>query len=124
MFLFPSLCRSPRVIKHALSRTDFESTVKLEVRVFKEHYGLLQVGFQSPDVLAGNLYAKGIIDEEVRDGAQSPFITPMKKSQILLNAVEKAIKMEPQHFYVFLSVLAMERTTEPLYKRLLDTYGQ
>ena len=91
--------------------------------MFKKHYATLQVGLQSPDVLAGNLYARGIIDEDVRDGVQSPFITPIKKSQILINAIEKAIKTEPQHFHEFLNILAIEPTTEPLHKRLLDTYG-
>jgi hypothetical protein len=82
------------------------------------------VGFQSPDVLAGNLYARGIIDEDIRDKVQMPYITPVKKSQILLNAIEKAIKAEPQHFHVFLDVLALEPTTKPLQERLLDAYGQ
>ena len=86
--------------------------------MFKEHYDILQVGFQSPDALAGDLYARSIIDQDSRDRAQAPYNTPMKKSQILLNAVEKAIKAEPQHFHVFLDVLANEQTTKPLQKRL------
>ena len=36
----------------------FSRTEKLELQVFKEHYDILQVGFQSPDALAGDLYAK------------------------------------------------------------------
>ena len=92
--------------------------------MFKEHYDILQLGFQSPDVLAGNLYARGIIDEDVRDKVQSPYITPMKKNQILLNAVEKAIKAESQNFHVFLDILALEPTTKPLQTRLLDAYGK
>ena len=92
--------------------------------MFREHYAILQECFLSPDVLAGNLYARGIIDEDVRDGIQSPYITRVKKSQILLNAVEKAIKAEPQNFREFLHILALERTTEALHKRLWNTYGQ
>ena len=117
------LCRNSRiVVKRALSTTD--STVNIEVQVFREHYAVLQECFLSPDVLAGNLYARGIIDDNVRDGVQSPYITPVRKSQILLNAVEKAIKAEPQHFHAFLDILANEQTTKPLQKRLWDTYGQ
>ena len=42
----------------------------------------------------------------------------MKKSEILLNEVEKVIKAEPGHFHIFLDVLANEQTTKPLQKSL------
>ena len=46
-----SMHRGSRVIvDRFLSRT-----VKLELQVFKENYDILQVGFQSPDSLAGDL---------------------------------------------------------------------
>ena len=98
--------------------------LSLEVSVFRKHYDYMQEGFQSPGVLAGKLYARGVIDEEVRDRAQSPFTTPIKKSQILLNAVEQAIKSDTQHFNHFLDILAGDPITKPLYKRLWESYGK
>lgn len=92
--------------------------------MFREHYSDLQYVIQSPDVLAGVLYTRGIVHEDVRDRAQSPFINCVKKSQILLNAVEQAIKAQPENFFLFLDILKEEPTTEPFYKRLRDTYGQ
>ena len=109
---------------HSLSVSRIDSTIKLELQAFRQHYALLQECILSPNTLAGNLYSRKIIDEDIRDEVQAPYNTPMKKSQILLNAVEKAIKAEPQHFHVFLDVLANEQTTKPLQKRLWDTYGQ
>ena len=96
----------------------------LELSVFQTHYSYLQEGFLSPGVLAGVLYARGIVDEDARDRAQSQYITNVKKSQILLNAVEKAIKINTQHFHHFLDILGDDRTTKPLYERLRDSYGK
>ena len=114
------ICRGPRVVKYTPSKTD-NST--LELRVFREHYGDLQLAFQSPHVSAGILYARGIIDEDTREGVQSSYKTCVTRSQILLNAVEQAIKVQPQNFHQFLDVLANEPTTESLYKRLSDVYN-
>ena len=74
-------------------------------------------------MIAGILYSKGIIHEDVRDRAQLPSNTCLKSNQILLNAVEQAIKTHPQwQFHQFLDILADEPTIEPLYKRLQESY--
>jgi len=75
-------------------------------------------------MLAGFLYTNGIIDEDVRDRAQLTDNTVLKRNQILLNAVEQAIKTEPQNFHKFLDILADERATELLYSRLLECYSE
>jgi len=95
-----------------------------ELLVFKRHYSVLQSAIQSPGTLAGILYANGIIDEDVRDRAQLPSITGSKSNQILLNAVEQAIKTEPQNFHKFLDILTDEPTTELLSSRLLECYSE
>ena len=92
--------------------------------VFKEYYSDLQWAIQSPGVFACNLYSKGIIDEEVRDRAQLLSITCVERNQILLSAVEQAIKTHPQHFQQFLDILADEPTTECLYRRILESYSE
>lgn len=95
-----------------------------ELLVFRKHYSELQCAIQSPEVSAGILYAKGIIDENVRDRAQLTCITRVESNQILLNAVEQAIKTHHQHFHQFLNILAVEPTTALLYRRLQESYSE
>lgn len=72
-----------------LTRSSKKST---ELLVFRRHYSELQCAIQSPEVSAGILYAKGIIDANVRDRAQLTCITRVESNQVLLNAVEQAKK--------------------------------
>ena len=90
--------------------------------MFRKHYSDLQWAIQSPGVSAGILYAKGIIDEDIRDQAQLLCNTTVKSNQILLNAIEQAIKTHPQCFHQFLGILADEPTTELLYRQLQVSY--
>ena len=92
--------------------------------MFRRHYSELQCAIQSPEVSASILYAKGIIDANVRDRAQLTCITRVESNQILLNAVEQAIKTHHQHFHQFLDILAEEPTTVPLYIRLQESYSE
>ena len=92
--------------------------------MFRKHYSELQCAIQSPEVSAGILYAKSIIDENVRDRAQLTCITHVESNQILLNAVEQAIKTHRQHFHQFLNILAVEPTTALLHRHLQESYSE
>ena len=96
--------------------THFESLV------FKEHYSTLQCGIQSPSELAGKLFSKSIITQNVREAAQLTTSTVHEKNTALLDGVERAISSDPQYFHQFMTILDDDPTTKPLHTLLMNTY--
>ena len=95
-----------------------------ELVVFRKHYHELQYGMQAPTVLAGRLYAEGIIDDIVRDTVQMSSIIKVEKNQILLNAVEQAISSDSQCFHQFIGILGDEPSTKPLHSMIMASYRE
>ena len=106
---------SERCVKEFLQKST-------ELVVFRKHYHELQYGMQAPTVLAGRLYAEGIIDDIVRDTVQMSSIIKLEKNQILLNAVEQAISSDSQCFYQFICILGDEPSTKPLHSMIMASY--
>lgn len=105
-------CRTPFAFK----------TVTREAQAFKYHFSDLQSGIQSPLALASKLYSIGIITEAVHDQTMLPCYTVQEKNRILLTGVKQAIFSNPRCFRKFVQILDDEPTTEPLRKKLLETY--
>lgn len=93
-----------------------------ESLVFKKHYSDLQCGIQSPSELAGKLFSKSIITQNVREAAQLTTSTVHEKNTALLDGVERAISSDPQCFHQFVDILGGDPTTKPLYTLLMNTY--
>ena len=95
-----------------------------ESKVFRKHYSELQRGLQSPSLIAGKLYSKNIIDQNVRDAVQMTNSTVLATTcnTVLLNAVGQAIFSDPQCFHQFMDILYDDPTTQPLHMKLLNTY--
>ena len=116
VFLFTlSNCDRRRILK---------KSGKLLAIVFKRHYSDLQRGIQSPSELASRLYSIDIITEDVRDRGQMITSTTDYRNAILLNAVERAISMDPQCFWKFMHILNNDPTTKRLHTLLMATYGE
>ena len=95
-----------------------------ESTVFRKHYSELQNGLQSPSLIAGKLYSKNIIDQDVRDAGQMTTSTVLAAITVLLNAVERAISKNPQCFHQFMDILDDDPTTQPLRMKLMNTYDE
>ena len=93
-----------------------------ELVVLRKHYHELQYGIQAPTVLAGRLYAEGIIDDIVRDTVQMSSTIKLEKNQALLNAVEQAISSDSQCFYQLIGILGDEPSTKPLHSMIMASY--
>ena len=96
----------------------------IESIVFRKHYSKLQNGLQSPSLIAGELYSKNIIDQNVRDAGQMITSTVLAAITVLLNAVERAISKNPQCFHQFMDILDEDPTTQPLRMKLMNTYDE
>lgn len=86
-----------------------------ELLVFTKHFSEQQDGIQSPSELAGKLYSKGIIAQNVREAAQLTTSTVYDKNTALLDGVEQAISSDPQNFLQVMGILNDDPTTKPLY---------
>ena len=95
-----------------------------ESSVFRKHYSDLQHGLQSLSSIAGKLYSKNIIDQNVRDVVQMTTSTVLATNTTLLNAVEQAISSNPQCFHQFMEILDDDPTAKPLHTKLMNTYDE
>ena len=93
-----------------------------EFQAFKKHFHDLQVGIQSPEVLACKLYSSDIIDNAVREKTNLASLTVLEKNVFMLTAVEQAISSDPQVFHQFIKDLDDEPTNAIFHKMLLDAY--
>lgn len=82
-----------------------------EYAAFRECYADILTAIQSPEHLANELFAKNVIDNEVKDQVHLDPQTRMKKGHILLDAVEQAIRADPTCFHVFTEALHQEGTS-------------
>ena len=71
-----------------------------EYAAFQECYPDILTAIQSPEHLANVLFAKNVIDNEVKAQVHLDPQTIMKKGSILLDAVEQAIRADPDSFHV------------------------
>ena len=75
----------------------------------RNHYSDLVGTIQDPAGLAASLYSRGIISLYVRDEIQQRGdLTTKSKNEILLNAVEAQMAIDPAMFQVFMEVLKEE----------------
>ena len=82
-----------------------------EYAAFQECYPDILTAIQSPEHLANVLFAKNVIDNEVKAQVHLDPQTIMKKGRILLDAVEQAIRADPESFHVFTKALYQENTS-------------
>ena len=114
------------VVFHEITGYNYTLTVfrmsTPELLVFKKHFSELQGGIQSPSELAGKLYSKSIIAQNVREAAQLPTSTVHDKITALLDGVERAISSDPQCFHQLMDILDDDPTTKTLHTKLMNTY--
>ena len=91
---------------------------------FRKHSADLLTAIQDPEVLAWELYAENIISTAVRDAATYVMHEKGTRTSNLLAAVESQIKVDPETFNKFLSVLAKRPPMSDLCRRLKDMYSK
>ena len=91
---------------------------------FRKHSADLLTAIQDPEVLASELYAENIIPAAVRDAATYMMHERDVRTSNLLMAVKSQIKVDPEAFDVFLSVLAKQPSMSDLCKRIKETYSK
>ena len=77
---------------------------------FRECYGALYAGIQSPVTLVPHLYAARVLTAEKRD----ELMNHDKPIALLLEVVEQQIKTKPQVFHDFVKLLANEGVMQEL----------
>jgi len=84
---------------------------------------LVTVTMYSPQPLALALYSKRVISSSVRDEVCLPTLTPEKKANALLHAVEAKVKVNPKQFMTFVSTLREHEDLSIIADRLIQAKG-
>ena len=88
--------------------------------LLKKHYSDLVGTIQDPAGLACSLYSRGIITRSVRDEIQQQRgdLITKRKNEVLINAVEAQVTMDPSMFQAFMGVLKEEPSLFTIVERM------
>ena len=89
-----------------------------ELEAFDSLYDLLRSSLTTADVIGG-CFANHIISSSERDAVEAAG-TAREKAAALLDAVRRAIMIDPANFDTFLNILSKEAKYTPLVKRLRE----
>ena len=87
---------------------------------FRKHSADLLTVMQDPEVLAWELYSKGVVSSAVVEFANNMTHERGERTSKMLMAVGSQIKVDPGAFDVFLSVLAKRPSTSDLCRSMKD----
>ena len=94
-----------------------------EAKAFRSLMRDLKKAISSPDSIAFDVYAAGIINEakrdEICDSQQS-----LNKKQVLLKAVEAQIQLQPKVYYEFLEILSEEPSLDFICQKMREKCGK
>ena len=91
---------------------------------FRKHSADLLTVIQNPEVLAWELYSKGVVSSTVVEFTNNMMHGRSTRTSNLLVAVDSQIEVDPRVFDVFLSVLDKRPTMSDLCGRMKDDYGK
>ena len=94
-----------------------ESPETPECRVFREHYNRLVQSIQDPLPLATLLFSEDAIIAVVKEMSVLGLST-LEKNDVLLSAVEKQIRLDPETFHVFVSALNEDPSMQSLVESM------
>ena len=98
----------------------------LAERAFRKKYSALCDALAQPHVatrLANKLYSGEIITAETRDAIQTA-TPPTQQSYLLLQAVEKSIKIDYRRLRKFIRILRKQPVLEPISNQLRQCYSK
>ena len=91
---------------------------------FRKHSADLLKVIQDPEVLAWELYSKGVVSSTMVEFANNMTHGRGTRTSNLLMAIGSQIVVDPGAFDVFLSVLAKRPSMSDLCGRMKDAYGK
>ena len=91
---------------------------------FCKHSAVLLAAIQDPEVLVWELYSKSVVSFAVVEFTNNMLREKGTRTSKLLMAVESKIKVDPEVFNVFLSVLAKQSSMSDLCRQMKDAYGE
>ena len=98
--------------------------IKSGLEAIRKGFSKLRNGIDSPEGIADELYAGGIISRYARKAAQEVSLPKAAKTRNLLDAVECNATSNPNAFLVFVEVLGEHRCYERLCTFLRRVYGK
>ena len=103
--------------------TKHERQESPEYFIFQKHYAILCGAIQDPLLLAVQLYSRGVITRAVKEHTSAFGLSTLEKSNALLIAVEKKIRLNPKTFHEFLSGLKEDPSMQLLVERMESKYS-
>ena len=93
------------------------------VVTFKKYSADLIKIIQEPEVLAWDLYSRDIITVDQREATCHHMHFKSMRTSSMLSAIESKIAVDPEKFYVFLSVLAEYSPLRDLCERMKGVFS-
>ena len=93
-------------------------------KAFRDNYGALVDGIQSPAELADKLFSREMITAEILDNVGDNATKRLAANRELLAAVRRKLTLEPDSFHVFVAVIKEESVYEVIAQKLTKTYEE
>ena len=93
-----------------------------ETRTLQECYATLVEAIQDPNTLAGVLFSKGILSQEIVLELYAPQLSKAQKNHKILQCVQSHVVSEPSCLWTFISSLQCVPSAEYLANVLVDTF--
>ena len=95
-----------------------------EYRSFQSHYAGLFESISNPTTLAARLFSAGLLSRDTRKKIAGRGLTDSEKVSEILDAIETAIKLEPQNLQKFVVELEKDTSLRELCSKLRSTCGE
>ena len=93
-----------------------------ETRTLQECYATLVEAIQDPNTLAGVLFSKGILSQEIVLELYDPQLSKAQKNLKILQCVQSHVVSDPSSLWTFISSLQCVPSAEYLANVLVDTF--
>ena len=93
-----------------------------ETRTLQECYATLVEAIQDPDTLAGILFSKGILSQEILLELYAPKLSKPQKNRKILQCVQSRVVSDPSSLWTFITSLRCVPSAEHLANILVDTF--
>ena len=93
-----------------------------EARTLQECYATLVEAIQDPDTLAGILFSKGVLSQEIMLELYAPQLSKAQKNHKILQCVQSRVVSDPSSLWTFISILRCAPSTDYLANLLVDTF--
>ena len=93
-----------------------------ETRTLQECYATLVEAIQDPDTLAGILFSKGILSQEILLELYAPQLSKPQKNHKILQCVQSRVVSDPSSLWTFITSLRCVPSAEHLANMLVETF--